>query len=54
MNGTTLIKEDICPKCGEKIYIEGVDVEIGYYYPPSYCENCGWSEIEEPRKIILK
>lgn len=44
MYGINLIKESICPKCGTKIYTEGVNVEVGYYYPPLHCEECGWTE----------
>lgn len=38
------IAEDICPKCGEKVYSEGINNGIGYVYPPFHCE-CGWSEM---------
>ena len=51
MNGINHIREKKCPKCGENVYIEGVDVEVGYYYPPLHCE-CGWNESEE--KICLQ
>lgn len=51
MNGINHIREKNCPKCGENVYIEGVDVEVGYYYPPLYCE-CGWNERDD--KICLQ
>ena len=28
------ILEDVCPKCGNNIYSEGIDNGIGYVYPP--------------------
>ncbi|BDR74285.1 hypothetical protein K144316041_p21240 (plasmid) [Clostridium tetani] len=37
------IIEDICSKCGEKVYSEGVNNGVGYVYPPFHC-GCGWSE----------
>ncbi len=51
MNGINHIREKKCPKCGENVYVEGVDVEVGYYYPPLHCE-CGWNESED--KICLQ
>lgn len=38
------IKYDICPNCNSEVEIDGVDIGIGYIYPPLHCENCGWSE----------
>lgn len=35
---------DKCPVCGGKTISEGVDVGVGYRYPPFHCTNCGWSE----------
>lgn len=35
---------ETCPKCGEIIGTEGIDVGIGYIFPPSNCTLCGWSE----------
>ena len=36
------ILEDVCPKCGNKVYSEGVHNGVGYVYPPLHC-ICGWS-----------
>lgn len=33
-----------CPKCGGEAFSEGVNVDVGYYYPPFHC-FCGWSEM---------
>ena len=38
------IVEMKCPKCGEQAYAEGVDVGVGYRYPPMHCDYCHWSE----------
>lgn len=38
------IIEDTCPKCGSKVYSEGINNGIGCVYPPFYC-SCGWSEM---------
>lgn len=38
------IIEEICPKCGEKVYSEGIHNGVGYVYPPFHC-GCGWSEM---------
>lgn len=51
MNGVEQTREEICPVCGKSICVEGVDVEVGYYYPPLYCENCGWNEKDNKVKI---
>ena len=34
----------VCPNCGQDSESEGVDVGVGYVYPPLHCFNCGWSE----------
>ena len=34
----------VCPNCGQDSEVEGVDVGVGYVYPPLHCFNCGWSE----------
>lgn len=34
------IIEDICPRCGNKVYSEGINNGIGYVYPPFHC-SCG-------------
>ena len=33
-----------CPRCGGLTESDGVDVGIGYVYPPLHCV-CGWSEL---------
>lgn len=38
------ILEDVCPKCGNKVYSEGIHNGVGYVYPPLHC-GCGWSEM---------
>lgn len=38
------IIKDKCPRCGGEAYSEGVDVGVGYRYPPMHCD-CGWSEM---------
>lgn len=36
--------KDICPKCGNTMYSEGVNNGVGYIHPPFHCE-CGYSEM---------
>lgn len=45
--------EDICPKCGEKVFSEGIRNGIGYYHPPFHCE-CGWSEMRSYKDKMEK
>ncbi len=33
-----------CPTCGSEMEAEGIDVGIGYVYPPFHCNDCGYSE----------
>lgn len=33
-----------CPNCKGQAFSEGVNVGVGYYYPPFHCDNCYWSE----------
>lgn len=37
-----IIKEN-CPNCNSIMYAEGVDIGVGYVYPPFHCE-CGYAE----------
>jgi len=32
-----------CPNCKGQAYSEGVNVGVGYMYPPFHCD-CGWSD----------
>mgnify|MGYP003231546529 FL=1 len=40
------IIEDICLRCGNKVYSEGINNGIGYVYPPFHC-SCGWCSFED-------
>jgi len=39
-----------CPKCGEEVTKEEVDIGIGTMYSPPYCNFCGWSLAKEVEK----
>lgn len=35
---------DKCPVCGGVTEAEGVNVGVGYIYPPFRCTECYWTE----------
>jgi len=41
------MEDEKCPKCGEEMYRDEVDVEVGVICGPWGCGYCGWSS--DPR-----
>jgi transcription elongation factor Elf1 len=44
--------EDKCPKCGEEIIYDEVEIGVGLYRGNARCNNCGWTLDEEIEKMM--
>ena len=50
------MKDDfnLCPKCGNEVIRDEVDIGVGTMYGPAGCNECGWSEEADMKEAMKR